>query len=140
MLLSQAVVHEFIRRGSFEPNLRRVNEQLKIRRDAMLAALEKHFAGARWVKPDGGYFIWLELPASANSPEILARAKGVAAVAGRSSPGRGTASGLRTALLRPTRSRRASSASRLPSNETGLVFRMSGVYDRSPCPGGSRAS
>jgi DNA-binding transcriptional MocR family regulator len=82
VLLSQAIVCEFIQRGSFEPNLRRVNEQLKIRRDAMLAALEKHFAGAKWVKPDGGYFIWLELPAPANSPEILARAKGVAAVAG----------------------------------------------------------
>jgi DNA-binding transcriptional MocR family regulator len=82
VLLSQAVVCEFIRRGSFEPNLRCVNEQLKLRRDAMLAALEKHFAGARWVKPDGGYFIWLELPAGTDAREILARAEGVAAVAG----------------------------------------------------------
>jgi DNA-binding transcriptional MocR family regulator len=82
VLLSQAVVCEFISRGSFEPNLRRVNEQLRIRRDAMLAALEKHFAGATWVKPDGGYFIWLQLPVPANSPEILARAQGVSAVAG----------------------------------------------------------
>lgn len=82
VLLSEAVVCEFIRRGSFEPNLRRVNEQLKIQRDAMLAALEKHFAGATWVKPDGGYFIWLQLPVPANSTEILARAEGVAAVAG----------------------------------------------------------
>jgi 2-aminoadipate transaminase len=80
--LSQAVVCEFIRRGSFEPNLRRVNEQLKERRDAMLAALEKHFAGATWVKPDGGYFIWLQLPSGASSREILERAQGVAAVAG----------------------------------------------------------
>ena len=82
VLLSEAVVHEFIRRGSFEPNLRRVNEQLKLRRDAMLAALEKHFSGATWVKPDGGYFIWLQLPGLADSREILARAKGVAAVPG----------------------------------------------------------
>ncbi len=82
VLLSEAVVCEFIRRGSFESNLRRVNEQLKIRRDAMIAALEKHFAGATWVKPDGGYFIWLQLPVPANSTEILARAEGVAAVAG----------------------------------------------------------
>jgi DNA-binding transcriptional MocR family regulator len=59
-----------------------VNEQLKMRRDAMHAALEKHFAGATWVKPEGGYFIWLQLPSGANSPEILARAQGVAAVAG----------------------------------------------------------
>jgi DNA-binding transcriptional MocR family regulator len=80
--LSQAVVHEFIRRGSFAPNLMRVNEQLKQRRDAMLSALEKHFGGATWVRPEGGYFIWLQLPAGADSREILARAEGVAAVAG----------------------------------------------------------
>ena len=80
--LSQAVVHEFIRRGSFAPNLMRVNEQLKQRRDAMLAALEKHFGGATWLRPEGGYFIWLQLPAGADSREILARAEGVAAVPG----------------------------------------------------------
>jgi 2-aminoadipate transaminase len=82
VLLSQAVVCEFIRRGSFEPNLKRVNERLKERRDAMLAALEKHFGGAAWVKPEGGYFIWLELPIGTNSVELLARARGVTAVAG----------------------------------------------------------
>jgi DNA-binding transcriptional MocR family regulator len=82
VLLSQAVVYEFISRGSFEPNLRRLNEQLKLRRDAMLAALEKHFAGASWVKPEGGYFVWLQLPGLVDSREILARAKGVAAVPG----------------------------------------------------------
>jgi 2-aminoadipate transaminase len=82
VLLSQALVYEFIRRGSFEPNLRLVNEQLKLRRDAMLAALEKHFAGARWSKPQGGYFIWLELPAGTDSNEVLGRAQGVTAVAG----------------------------------------------------------
>ena len=82
VLLSQAVACEFIRRGSFEPNLRRVNEGLKRRRDAMLAGLEKHFSGAKWVKPDGGYFIWLELPPGTDTREVLARAQGVTAVAG----------------------------------------------------------
>jgi DNA-binding transcriptional MocR family regulator len=82
VLLSQAVVHEFIRRGSFEPNLQRVNDLLRARRDAMLAALAKHFAGATWFRPEGGYFIWLQLPGMADSREILARAEGVVAVAG----------------------------------------------------------
>jgi len=82
VLLSQAVACEFIRRGSFEPNLRRMNEQLMLRRDAMLAALDKHFAGAKWSKPEGGYFIWLELPPGTDSNEILARADGVTAVGG----------------------------------------------------------
>jgi len=80
--LGQAVVCEFIRRGSFEPNLRRMNEQLQLRRDAMLAALDKHFAGATWVKPEGGYFIWLGLPAGTDCGEVLARAEGVTAVPG----------------------------------------------------------
>jgi 2-aminoadipate transaminase len=61
--LVQATIAEFIARGSFEPNLERVLPQLRARRDAMLAALEKTLpAGARWSRPEGGYFVWLELP------------------------------------------------------------------------------
>jgi 2-aminoadipate transaminase len=82
VLLGQATVYEFIRRGSFEPNLRRVNTLLKERRDAMLAALEKNFAGAAWSRPEGGYFVWLELPLGTNAKEVLDRAEGVTAVPG----------------------------------------------------------
>jgi DNA-binding transcriptional MocR family regulator len=82
VLLAQATVHEFISRGLFEPNLRRVNELIKARRDAMLAALEKHFSGAKWSRPEGGYFIWLELPAGTIAQDVIARAEGVTAVAG----------------------------------------------------------
>ena len=82
VLLGQATVYEFIRRGSFEPNLVRVNGLLKERRDAMLAALEKHFAGSVWSRPEGGYFIWLELPVGTSAKEVLERAEGVTAVLG----------------------------------------------------------
>jgi 2-aminoadipate transaminase len=82
VLLAQATVHEFISRGHFEPNLRRVNELLKARRDAMLAALEKHFAGATWSRPQGGYFVWVELPQGTVAADVIARAEGVTAVAG----------------------------------------------------------
>ncbi len=81
-LVSQAIVHEFIARGSFEPNLRRMNDLLVVRRDAMLAALEKHFSGAKWTRPEGGYFVWLELPMGTNMREVLARAEGVTAMDG----------------------------------------------------------
>src|SRR5262249_54535019 len=81
-LLSEAVVHEFIRRGSFEPNLERVNGLLKVRRDAMLGALEKHLSGAAWSHPDGGYFVWLELPQATDAAEVMKRADGVTAVLG----------------------------------------------------------
>jgi len=82
VLLGQAVVHEFIRRGSFEPNLRRVIDLLRLRRDAMLAALARHFPGATWSHPQGGYFIWLELPQGTVAKDVLARAEGVTAVLG----------------------------------------------------------
>jgi 2-aminoadipate transaminase len=81
-LVSQAIAHEFITRGSFEPNLRRTNELLKARRDAMLAALDKHFSGATWTRPEGGYFVWLQVPLGQNLGEVLERAKGVTAVLG----------------------------------------------------------
>jgi DNA-binding transcriptional MocR family regulator len=61
-LLSQAIVFEFIRRGSFEPNLERVNGLLRERRDAMVSALERHLPEATWTLPEGGYFVWLDLP------------------------------------------------------------------------------
>ena len=81
-LLSQAIVHEFISRGSFEPNLRRMNELLKLRRDTMLAALDKHMSGATWTRPEGGYFVWIQVPIGINLGEALERAKGVTAVIG----------------------------------------------------------
>src|SRR5262249_29408833 len=74
VLLGQATIFEFMRRGNFEPNLERVNGLLKARRDAMLASLEKHFSGAVWTHPAGGYFVWLELPVGTNAEEVLARA------------------------------------------------------------------
>jgi DNA-binding transcriptional MocR family regulator len=76
-LLPQATVYEFMRRGLFEPNLERVSGLLRARRDAMLAALERELSGrARWNRPEGGYFLWLELPDEIDATELLARASG----------------------------------------------------------------
>ena len=45
------------------------------RRDAMIAALEEHFpAEARWAKPDGGFFVWVELPRYVDCNAMLAEA------------------------------------------------------------------
>src|SRR5438034_822170 len=61
--LAQATVHEFLRRGNFEPNLARVTELLRGRRDAMLEALERQMPDdATWSRPEGGYFVWLDIP------------------------------------------------------------------------------
>ncbi len=83
--LTQATVHELIRRGAFEPNLERVCGLLRTRRDAMLAALAREFpAGASWSRPEGGYFLWVTFPEGVDAGELLVRAldAGVAFVQG----------------------------------------------------------
>jgi DNA-binding transcriptional MocR family regulator len=74
VLLGQATVFEFLRRGNFEPNLERVSTLLGARRDAMLEALERELPDGRWSRPQGGYFVWLELPAGADAGALLERA------------------------------------------------------------------
>jgi 2-aminoadipate transaminase len=75
-LLGQAAVFEFVTRGSFEPNLERVRGLLRVRRDAMLAALERELpAGTSWSRPEGGYFLWLDLPEDVDAAALLARAE-----------------------------------------------------------------
>ena len=75
VLLGEATVHEFVRRGHFEPNLERVRGLLRTRRDAMLKALEHDLdgSGARWSRPAGGYFLWLDVP-GVDAGELLERA------------------------------------------------------------------
>lgn len=74
-LLAEATVYEFLRRGLFEPNLERVRGLLRARRDAMLEALERELSGqVRWNRPEGGYFMWLELPQNVDAAELLRRA------------------------------------------------------------------
>ena len=76
-LLSQATVFEFLRRGALERNLELVRSLLKARRDALLAALEERLggAGARWNRPEGGYFLWLELPEGGDAKALLGAAE-----------------------------------------------------------------
>lgn len=45
------------------------------RRDAMLAALDRHFPPeAKWTKPEGGLFIWATLPEQIDTTDLLTRA------------------------------------------------------------------
>jgi 2-aminoadipate transaminase len=75
-VLAEATVWEFVRRGLFEPNLERVRGLLRARRDAMLDALERELPDeASSNRPQGGYFVWLELPAGTSAADLLARAE-----------------------------------------------------------------
>jgi 2-aminoadipate transaminase len=78
-LLSQATVHEFLRRGHLERNVRLVCSLLGTRRDALLEALHEQLGGtgARWSRPEGGYFLWLDLPGGKNARAVLHAAQGI---------------------------------------------------------------
>jgi 2-aminoadipate transaminase len=71
-LLSQATVYEFLRRGNLEANLERVCGLLRARRDAMVAELERQLPESTWIVPEGGYFLWLELPPGIVTADLLA--------------------------------------------------------------------
>jgi DNA-binding transcriptional MocR family regulator len=69
---TQAIVFEFLHRGELEPNVERVCGLLRLRRDALLAALERELPEASWSTPAGGYFLWLDLPGDLGARELLA--------------------------------------------------------------------
>ncbi|MBA2641675.1 MAG: PLP-dependent aminotransferase family protein [Actinobacteria bacterium] len=99
--LAQATIAEFVERGRFEPNLERVRAELGARRDAMLGALEHELPEASWSRPDGGYFIWLDLPHEVDTSALAGRAEQAAVtfVAGRDFFPEGSALGRASARL-----------------------------------------
>ena len=81
--ITQATIFELHHRDAFEPNLARIQGLLRDRRDAMLAALERELGGrATWSRPDGGYFLWAELPTETAPLLERAEAAGVSFVKG----------------------------------------------------------
>jgi hypothetical protein len=75
-------VFEFIRRGSFEPHLARLRQGLRERRDALLDAVAEHFPDGTWSRPEGGFFVWLELPLGTDWRGIVERSGVETAVPG----------------------------------------------------------
>ena len=74
--LTQATVLELLQRQRFLPNLERINGLLRARRDAMLEALAREMPeDASWTRPEGGYFVWVDLPSGPPSTELLTQAE-----------------------------------------------------------------
>jgi 2-aminoadipate transaminase len=70
--LNQQIVHQVVHQGFLEQHVPRVRELYRQQCDAMLAALQRTMpAGVSWNEPQGGMFIWLQLPAGIDSAELL---------------------------------------------------------------------
>jgi DNA-binding transcriptional MocR family regulator len=74
-MVSQAIVAEFCRSGAIERSIETVKEALRARRDALAGALERELPDARFVLPEGGYFLWVDLPDGTDVSALQAAAK-----------------------------------------------------------------
>ena len=71
-----AIVADFCSSGRWEEHVAWLRSQYKSRRDCALAALDAAMpSSARWTKPEGGYFIWLQLPDNVTVDEVEGQAK-----------------------------------------------------------------
>ena len=61
-MVAQGIVHEFCVSGRVRHSVETVKTALRKRLDALGEALGRHLPEARYVAPEGGYFMWIELP------------------------------------------------------------------------------
>jgi 2-aminoadipate transaminase len=83
-MVSQAIVHQFCVSGDIDRSIATVNAALKERVSALAAALREHIPGVSFTEPDGGYFLWVDLPDTVDVDALLpaAEKRGVAIVKG----------------------------------------------------------
>jgi len=74
-MVSQAIVAEFSRSGAIDGSIETVKRALRERRDALAGALERELPDARFVLPEGGYFLWVNLPDGTDGEALHAAAK-----------------------------------------------------------------
>lgn len=71
---NQMVMYELVREG-FEQHLDTLRDAYRTRRDAMLSAIAEHFPQqVKWNHPQGGMFVWLDLPQGIDGAELLKQA------------------------------------------------------------------
>lgn len=59
----QIAIADYLKQGGFENHLRHLRHTLATQEATMIQAIERHFPlGTKLARPQGGYFLWLELP------------------------------------------------------------------------------
>jgi len=85
---TQMATYEVCRQDGFlEGHIETIRETYRHRRNVMLEAIEEHFPDVcRWTRPEGGLFVWAEVPHSIDTRDLLAEAleENVAFVPGQS--------------------------------------------------------
>lgn len=72
---SQRIVYEAVQDGFLDAHIPSIRTLYAHQCELMLAALDQHFpAEATWNRPQGGMFIWVDLPEGVDSTRVLAKA------------------------------------------------------------------
>lgn len=72
--LNQAIVDQFIRRNLLPGHIRKICVNYGEKMNRMLSKLSEFPGEVRYTKPQGGLFIWAELPERMNAKELLNKA------------------------------------------------------------------
>jgi 2-aminoadipate transaminase len=83
-MVSEAIVHQFCVSGDIDRSIATVSAALGERATVLAEAIRKHIPGATFTEPDGGYFLWVDLPEDVDVEKLFPAAmkKGVAVVKG----------------------------------------------------------
>jgi DNA-binding transcriptional MocR family regulator len=73
-MVSQGIVNEFCRSGALDRSIEVVRAALRERAKTLCQALERELPDARFVAPEGGYFLWLDLPRGTDVNAMFAAA------------------------------------------------------------------
>jgi DNA-binding transcriptional MocR family regulator len=72
--LTQMLAARWLERADFEASRTRIRETYRVRCEAMVRALEEEMPeGVRFNRPQGGMFVWAELPAGVDARQLLKR-------------------------------------------------------------------
>ena len=72
--LNQAIVDQFLRRNLLPAHISNICEGYKEKMEKMLCCLESFPDSVRYTRPEGGLFIWAELPERLDSVKLLSSA------------------------------------------------------------------
>ncbi len=72
--LNQAIVDKYLRKNLLPAHITEICAGYKKQMDAMLQDLASFPEGVRYTVPEGGLFIWVELPSSVNALSLLQKA------------------------------------------------------------------
>ena len=74
-LPTQAALYEFLRRDLLDANIELLKQKYGPRCQAMIDAVHEYLPDVEFAAPEGGFFLSLTLPESANTADLLERAK-----------------------------------------------------------------